>query len=90
MRRPEQRLGDDDAVAIERHARAAVEPVAQFKSLADAPAEGIIIRPGQDSIGRQALRRWGRHRAMISRVCKPNSMSRPGEPSCLRALQRAD
>ena len=57
MRRPEQRLGDDDAVAVERHGGAAVELVAQFKSLAHAPAEGIIIRSGQDSIERQALRR---------------------------------
>lgn len=46
MRRPEQRLGDDDAVAVERHGGAAVELVAQFKSLAHAPAEGIIIRSG--------------------------------------------
>lgn len=76
MRRPEQRLGDDDAVAIKRHAGAAVELIAQFKSLAHAPAEGIIIRPGQDSIGRQALRRWGRHKAMISRVGKLNWRSR--------------
>lgn len=72
MRRPEQRLGDDNAVAIERHAGAAVELVAQLKSLAHTPAEGVIIRPGQDSVGRQALGRWGWHRAMISRVCRLN------------------
>jgi hypothetical protein len=76
MRRPEQRLGDDDAVAVERHGGAAMELVAQFKSLAHAPAEGIIIRPGQDSIGRQALRRWGRHRGMISRASTANCRNR--------------
>ena len=68
MRRPKQRLGDDDAVAVERHGGAAVELIAEFKSLAHAPTEGIIIRPGEDSIERQALGRWGRHRGMISRA----------------------
>ena len=76
MRRPKQRLGDDDAVAVERHTGAAVELIAQFKSLAHAPTEGIIIRPGQDSIERQALRRWARHRGMISRASDPNCRNR--------------
>jgi hypothetical protein len=53
-----------------------VKLVAQFKSLAHAPAEGVIIRSGQDSIGRQALRRWGSHRGMISPVSNANWRNR--------------
>jgi hypothetical protein len=34
LRRPQDRLRDDDALAVERHGGAAVELVAEFESLA--------------------------------------------------------
>jgi hypothetical protein len=63
-----------------------VELVALFKGLAHAPAEAIIIRPRQDSIGRQALRRWGRHRGMISRASTANFRNRRASLPGLRCL----
>jgi hypothetical protein len=59
--RPEQCLRDDDALAVERDGRAAVQPVSEVDRLADPVAERGVVRPGQHPVARQPLWRWWRH-----------------------------
>jgi hypothetical protein len=71
LRWPQDRSCDYDAFAVERHGGAAVELVAEFESLAHAPAERVIIGASQESIGRQAVRWRIRHRCIVSQGRRP-------------------
>jgi hypothetical protein len=71
LRRPQDRLRDYDALAVDRHRRATVELVAEFERLAHAPAERVVVGAGQESVGRQAIR-WCGHQGIVSQGPTPS------------------
>ena len=56
--RPDERLGDDDPVAVERSGRRSVKHEAEVERVAHAPAERLVVRAGEEPVPRQPAR-WG-------------------------------
>ena len=68
---PQQGLRDDHPLAVERHSGASVQAVPECDRLANPAAELSVIRAGQDSVDRQAIR-GSTHAASISDQYQPN------------------
>lgn len=70
--RPDQRLGDDDALTIEGDGRAFMQFVAQADHFAHTLAERGIVLSGQDSVDGQSVR-WCAHEEKNPRRTRPPS-----------------
>src|SRR5262245_26540493 len=90
MRRPDQRLRDDDFLSVERRGGRSMQPVAERERLAHAAAEGGVVRAGEQAVDRQSVG-WRfpgpLHKGMARRVSKRRlSQITTRSWYCMRAL----